>query len=72
MLPEELSEVLGVSLSNVLARHYSGSDVSKRGRLIGDALDRKRMGDEDREWLEGESRKWDHEELYCGEPDDTY
>jgi hypothetical protein len=36
MLPEELSEALGVSLSEVLARYYSESDISERGRLIGD------------------------------------
>jgi hypothetical protein len=45
MLPEALSEALGVSLSEV--QYYNESDKDKRGRMIGDVLDRKRMGDED-------------------------
>jgi hypothetical protein len=51
MLPAELSDALGVSLSGVLARYYSGSDMSERGHLIGDALDRKRLEEEGEEWL---------------------
>jgi hypothetical protein len=47
MLPEALSEALGMSLAEVLDQYYSESDEDKRGCLIGDALDRKWMGDED-------------------------
>jgi hypothetical protein len=59
MLPEELSEALGVSLSEVLARYYSESDISARGQLIGDALDRKRSEEKGEEWLAEEARKQD-------------
>jgi hypothetical protein len=72
MLPEALSEALGVSLAEVLDRYYSESDEDKRGRLIGDALDRKRMGDEDQAWLDQEARRREEEDIYRGEPDDTY
>jgi hypothetical protein len=57
MLPEALSDVLGVSLSEVLAKYYSGSEVGERGHLIGDALDRKRSEVEGEEWLAKEARK---------------
>jgi hypothetical protein len=57
MLPEALSDTLGVSLSEVLARYYSGSDVGERGRLIGDTLDRKRSEEEGEEWLAEEACK---------------
>jgi hypothetical protein len=72
MLPKALSEALGVSLSEVLDRYFSESDEDKRGRMIEDALDRKRIWDEDQEWLNQESRRREEEDLYRGEPDDTY
>jgi hypothetical protein len=72
MLPEALSEALGMSLAEVLDRYYSESDEDKRGRLIGDALDRKWMGDEDQAWLDREARRCEEEDVYRGEPDDTY
>jgi hypothetical protein len=59
MLPKALSDVLGVSLSEVLAKYYSGSDVGERGRLIGDALDRKQSEEEGEEWLAEEACKRD-------------
>jgi hypothetical protein len=73
MLPEELSEVLGVSLSEVLARYYSGLDISERGHLIGDTLDRKQLEEEGEEWLAEEARKRDIvAELVHRGGDDTY
>jgi hypothetical protein len=72
MLPEAISEALGISLSEVLDLYFGGINKERRDRLVWDAIDRRRMEVEDREWLEGESRRRDHEELYCGEPDDTY
>jgi hypothetical protein len=32
-------------------------DEDKRGRMIGDVLDRELMGDEDQEWSDQESRR---------------
>jgi hypothetical protein len=49
MLPEALSEALGVSLSKVLDWYYSESDEVKRGHMIGDALGMKQMGERDQE-----------------------
>jgi hypothetical protein len=56
----------------VLDLYFGGINEEWRDCLVWDAIDRCRMEVEDREWLEGESRRWDHEELYHGEPDDTY
>jgi hypothetical protein len=57
MLPEALSDALGITLSEVLDRFYSVSDLVERGRLIGEALDRRRTAEEGEEWLEAESRR---------------
>jgi hypothetical protein len=40
--------------------------------MIEDTLGRKRIGDEDQEWLNQKSRRWEEEDLYHGEPDDMY
>jgi hypothetical protein len=73
MLPEALSDALGVSLSEVLARYYIGSDAVERGRLIGNALDRKWSEEEGEEWLAEEARKREvvAEFVHWG-GDDTY
>jgi hypothetical protein len=39
MLPEALSDALGISLSEVLAHYYSITDLDKRGHIIGKAID---------------------------------
>jgi hypothetical protein len=57
MLPEALSDTLGITLSEVLGRYYSISDLVERGRLIGEALDRRRTEEEGEEWLAEEARK---------------
>jgi hypothetical protein len=72
MLPEAISKALGISLSEVLDLYFGGINEERRDRLVWDAIDRRRMEVEDCQWLEGESRRWDHEELYRGEPNDTY
>jgi hypothetical protein len=59
MLPEALSDALGISLSEVLERYYTVSDVVERGRLIGQAIDRRRTEEEGEEWLAEEARKRD-------------
>jgi hypothetical protein len=56
MLPEALSDALGITLSEVLDRYYSVSDLAERGRLI-EALIRRRTAAEGEEWLEAESRR---------------
>jgi hypothetical protein len=57
MLPEALSDALGITLSEVLDHYYSVSDLAERGCLIGEALDRRRTIEEGEEWLEAESRR---------------
>jgi hypothetical protein len=57
MVPEALSDALGISLLEVLEQYYSVSDVAERGRLIGEAIDRRRMEEEGEEWLAEEARK---------------
>jgi hypothetical protein len=54
ILPEAVSEVLGISLSEVLDLYFGELDEVRRGLLIGDALDRRMLGEWDREWVEGE------------------
>jgi hypothetical protein len=73
MLPEALSDVLGITLSEVLGRYYSISDLVERGRLIGEAMDRRRTEEEGEEWLAEEARKRDAvAELVHRGGDDTY
>jgi hypothetical protein len=57
MLPEALSDALGISLSEVLAQYYSISDLDERGRVIGEAIDRRISEEEGEEWLIGEARR---------------
>jgi hypothetical protein len=57
MLPVALSEVLGISLSEVMERYFDGSGEDERVHRIEDALDRKRSEDEGEEWLAGEARR---------------
>jgi hypothetical protein len=57
MLPEVLSEALGVSVSEVMRLYYNESDDIKRDHLIGDALDHKRTEEEGEEWLKEEAQK---------------
>jgi hypothetical protein len=65
--------MLGISLSEVLARYYSISDLDERGHLIGEAMDRRRSEEEGEEWLAEEARRRDvvAELVHRGE-DDTY
>jgi hypothetical protein len=57
MLPEALSDALGISLSEVLARYYIISDLDERGHVIGEVIDRRRSEEEGEEWLAGEARR---------------
>jgi hypothetical protein len=57
MLPVALSEVLGISLSEVMVWYFNGSSEDERARQIGDAIDRKRLKEEGEEWLAGEARR---------------
>jgi hypothetical protein len=47
MLPEAVSEALGISLSKVLNLYFRELDEAKRGSMIEDAIDRKMLGERD-------------------------
>jgi hypothetical protein len=60
MLLEAVSEALGISLSEVLNLYFGEFDDVEQGHLIGDAIDRRRMGEEDQAWLDEEEAKLIH------------
>jgi hypothetical protein len=45
MLPKAISEALGISLSEVLDLYFGELDEVQRGHLIGDAIDRRMLGE---------------------------
>jgi hypothetical protein len=57
MLPEAVSEALGISLSEALNLYFRELDEVRRGHLIGEALDRRMMGERDQKWLDEESQR---------------
>jgi hypothetical protein len=57
MLPAALSEVLGISLSDVMERYFNGSSEDERVHCIEDAVERKRSEEEGEEWLAREARR---------------
>jgi hypothetical protein len=59
MLPEAVSEALGISLTEVLDLYFSELDEVRRGCLIGDTLDRRMIGEWDQAQLDKESRRRD-------------
>jgi hypothetical protein len=72
MLPEAISEVSGISLSEVLDLYFGELDEVRRGRLIGDAINRRMMGEQDREWLEGEARRRNAMEISSYREDSSF
>jgi hypothetical protein len=57
MLPVALSEMLGISLSEVMERYFDGSSEDERVCQIGDAIERKKSDEEGEEWLAREARR---------------
>jgi hypothetical protein len=74
MLPIALSEVLGISLSEVLEWYFDGSNEDDRVRRIEDAVDRKRLEEEGEEWLAGEARRRSliQERVHQNREDDSF
>jgi hypothetical protein len=72
MLPEAVSEALGISLSEVLDLYFGELDEVRRGCLIGDAIDRRMMGEQDHEWLEGEAWKRHAAEMSSYHEDNSF
>jgi hypothetical protein len=69
-----LSEVLGVSLAEVMNRYFDGSEESIRVRRIEEALDRRREMEEGEEWLTRESERTAAilERIHRGQDDDLF
>jgi hypothetical protein len=55
MLPTALSEVLIISLSEVMEHYFDGSGEDERVRQIEDAMERKKSDQEGEDWLAGEA-----------------
>jgi hypothetical protein len=74
MLPTVLSEVLGISLSDVMMRYFDGLEELERVRRIEEALDRRREFEEGEEWLAQQSRKTDTmlEQIHRGQDDASF
>jgi hypothetical protein len=60
---EAISKALGNSLSEVLDLYFGELDEVQRGHLIGDAMNRRMLGEQDQEWLERESWRRDATEV---------
>jgi hypothetical protein len=73
MLPVALSEVLGISLSEVMDKYFNGSEEDVHVRRIEEALDRRRLEQEGEDWLAEEARRLslDLESTHQG-GDDTF
>jgi hypothetical protein len=67
VLPEAISEALGISLPEVLDLYFRGVDEGRRDRLVWDAIDRRRINEEDEV---NRVREMDVERPY--ERDDTF
>jgi hypothetical protein len=74
MLPIALSEVLGISLLEVMHRYFNGSSEDERVRRIEDAVDRKRSEEEGEEWLAGEAHRRSRifEQAHQSRDDDSF
>jgi hypothetical protein len=72
MLPEAISEALGIGLSEVLDLYFGELDEVQGGRLIGDAIDRRMLGKCDQEWLERESQRRDAAEIASCREDNEF
>jgi hypothetical protein len=68
----EVVPALGISLSEVLDLYFGELDEVRRGRLIGDTLDRRMVGEQDREWLERESQRRDVAEVSSYHEDNEF
>jgi hypothetical protein len=58
MLLEAVSEV-GIDLSEVMSLYFGELNDMKRGHLIGNAIDRRRITEEGEEWLAEEAHRRD-------------
>jgi hypothetical protein len=72
LLPEAVSEALGISLSEVLNLYFGELDEGTRDRLVWDAIDRRRGEEEDMDVLREESHRADEAKFRSYYEDDTF
>jgi hypothetical protein len=73
MLPMALSEVLGISLSDVMKKYFDGASEDEVARRIANDIDKRVTNGEGELWLAEESRRLDEEmELDHQWGDDTF
>jgi hypothetical protein len=72
LLPEAVSEALGISLSEVLNLYFGELDDSTWDQMVWDAIDRRRGEEEDMHILWEGSRRADEAEFRAYYKDDMY
>jgi hypothetical protein len=72
LLPEAVSEALGISLSEVLNLYFGELDEDTWDRLVWDAIDRRRGEEEDMDILREESCRADEAKFRSYYKDDTF
>jgi hypothetical protein len=72
LLPEAVSEALGISLSEVLNLYSGELDEDTRDHMVWDAIDRRRGEEEDMDLLREDRRRADEAEFRSYYKDDTF
>jgi hypothetical protein len=72
LLPEAISEALGISLSKVLILYFGELDKNTRDRMVWDVIDRCRGEEEDMHVLREDSRRADEAEFRSYYEDDMF
>jgi hypothetical protein len=72
LLPEAVSEALGISLSEVLNLYFGELDKDTRDRMVWDAIDRRRGEEEDMHLLREDRCRADEVEFRSYYEDDTF
>jgi hypothetical protein len=72
LLPEAVSEALGISLSEVLNLYFGELDEDTRDRMVWDAIDRRRGEEEDMHLLREDHHRADEVEFRSYYEDDTF
>jgi hypothetical protein len=74
MLPTALSEVLGLSLLEVMEHYFNGLGEDERVRQIEDAIERRRSDEEGVDWLarEAHRRSMVLERVHRNREDDSF
>jgi hypothetical protein len=72
LLPEAISEALGISLSEVLNLYFGELDEDTQDRMVWDAIDRRRDEDEDMHILREGRHRAEEAELRSYYEDDMF